>query len=72
MVPATLAVGLLSGCCQVGCQAAVRCCQIVKHCQALSGAVSSCCQGCQAGAQDATRPRVSHDTEEPSGEIGVA
>jgi hypothetical protein len=41
MVPATLAVGLLSGCCQVGCQAAVRCCQIVKHCQALSGAVSA-------------------------------
>eukprot|EP00966_Prymnesium_polylepis_P221961 5135331-Prymnesium_polylepis.1 len=41
MVPATLAVGLLSGCCQVGYQAAVRCCQIVtsstaRHCQALS------------------------------------
>jgi hypothetical protein len=36
---ATLAVGLLSGCCQVGCQAAVGCCQIVKHCQALSGDV---------------------------------
>ena len=51
MVPATLAVGLPSGRCQVGCQAAARCCQIVKHYQALSGAVSSCCQGCQAGAQ---------------------
>eukprot|EP00966_Prymnesium_polylepis_P276968 6399110-Prymnesium_polylepis.1 len=28
-------VRLVSGRCQVGCQAAVRCCHIVKHCQAL-------------------------------------
>eukprot|EP00966_Prymnesium_polylepis_P154329 3563524-Prymnesium_polylepis.1 len=37
---ATLGVRLVSGWCQVGCQAAVRCCHIVKsavrHCQTLS------------------------------------
>eukprot|EP00966_Prymnesium_polylepis_P274473 6341769-Prymnesium_polylepis.1 len=50
MVPATLAVGLLSGRCQVGCQATVRCCQIVKHCQGV--------RHCQALSALAVKARV--------------